>query len=194
MISYITGKVLKVWTGKDCFADILTSAGIGYRVYITKKAVITKGESISLFTYFHVREDAQTLFGFLTEEERDFFERLISVSGIGPKLALSILSTYSKGEIEEYILNGDDTQLSKTPGLGSKGAQKIILELRGKIDFKKEDEKAGENKEIQELKLALKSLGFVGEALKTELEKGGEILKKDKEIGIETLIKKVLAN
>lgn len=194
MISYIKGEVLKVWTGKDCFADILTNAGVGYRVYITKKTNIVKGKSLSLFTYFHVREDAQTLFGFLTEEERDFFERLISVSGIGPKLALSILSTYSKTEVEDYILKGDDAQLSKTPGLGSKGAQKIILELRGKIDFKKSDEKMDENKEIQELKLALKSLGFIGDALKTGLEKGGELLKKDKNIDIETLIKKVLAD
>jgi Holliday junction DNA helicase RuvA len=191
MISYISGKVLKIWTGKDCFVDILTASGIGYRVYITKKTNILSGENISLYTYFHVREDAQTLYGFLTEGERDFFEKLISVSGVGPKLGLSILSTYSKEEVEELVVEGNDSQLSKTPGLGSKGAQKIILELRGKIDFKKEVQE--ETSELKELKMALKSLGFTGEALNSELERGSSILEKEKDIDIETLIKKVLA-
>ena len=192
MISYITGKILKTNLGKDSFVDILAASGVGYRVFLTKKANITNdGSSISLYTSFHVREDSQTLYGFLTEHERDFFEKLITVSGVGPKLALAILSTYSQEEVETMILDGDDVGLSKTPGLGSKGAQKIILELRGKIDFKKEIDQGSD--ELKDLKNALKSLGFGGEGLNLYLERGEEILKANKDIEIETLIKKVLS-
>jgi len=191
MISYITGKILKINTGKENFVDILTSGGVGYRVFLTKRTnIIYNHENISLYTSFHVREDSQTLFGFLTENERDFFEKLLTVSGIGPKLALAILSTYSKEEVEKMIVDGDDVGLSKTSGLGSKGAQKIILELRGKIDFKKIE--TSENEELIDLKNALKALGFSGEGLKQQLEKGEKIMKKNKEIEIEELIKKVL--
>lgn len=190
MISYITGKILKINTGKDNFVDILTSGGVGYRVSLTKRTNIVDGGDISLFTSFHVREDSQTLFGFITESERDFFEKLLTVSGIGPKLGLAILSTYSKEEVERMIIEGDDAGLSKTSGLGSKGAQKIILELRGKIDFKKME--TSENEELTDLKNALKALGFSGEGLKQQLEKGEKIMKTEKEIEIEELIKKVL--
>lgn len=193
MISYISGKILKVSLGKDSFVDILTASGVGYRVFLTKRNnIVNNGSTVSLYTSFHVREDAQTLYGFLTESERDFFEKLITVSGVGPKLALAILSTYSQGEVENMIVEGDDSGLSKTPGLGSKGAQKIILELRGKIDFKKETLK--DNDELKDLKNALKALGFTGEALNAQLEKGEEIVKKNKGIEIETLIKKVLSD
>lgn len=193
MISYISGKILKVSLGKDSFVDILTASGVGYRIFLTKKInVVNDGSPISLYTSFHVREDAQTLYGFLTEAERDFFEKLITVSGVGPKLALAILSTYSQGEVENMIIEGDDAGLSKTPGLGSKGAQKIILELRGKIDFKKEI--LQNNDELKDLKNALKALGFTGEVLNSQLEKGEEIVKKNKDIEIETLIKKVLSD
>lgn len=192
MISYITGKILKTNIGKDNYVDVLTASGIGYRVYLTKKAnIVNDGKDISLYTYFHVREDAQTLYGFLTEGERDFFEKLISVSGVGPKLGLSILSTYTREEIESMIVDGDDAGLSKTPGLGSKGAQKIILELRGKIDFKKEA--VNDTDELKELRSALKALGFAGEFLQAKIEIGEEIVKKEKDIEIEELVKKVLS-
>ena len=191
MISYITGKILKINTGKDNFVDILTSGGVGYRVFLTNKTnIIDNDKEISLFTSFHVREDAQTLYGFLTETERNIYKKLLTVSGIGPKLGLAILSTYTKEEVEKMIIEGDDVGLSKTSGLGSKGAQKIILELRGKIDFKRID--TNENEELTDLKNALKALGFSGESLKQQLEKGEKIMKKDKEIEIEELIKKVL--
>lgn len=192
MISYISGKLLKLYTGKDSFVDILTASGVGYRVFLTKKAnIINDGSMISLYTSFHVREDAQTLYGFLTESERDFFEKLITVSGVGPKLALAILSTYSQAEVENMIMEGDDAGLSKTPGLGSKGAQKIILELRGKIDFKKETPQ--DTDELKELKSALKALGFTGEQLQAKLDLGKEIIKDKKDIEIEILVKQVLA-
>jgi len=132
------------------------------------------------------------LYGFNTDEERDFFEQLLSISGIGPKVAISILSTYEIGKIKEIVLEGNSKLLSKTPGLGLKGAQKIILELRGKIDFDKEDSiKVGDIR-IKELKEALKSLGYTGKSLEDSLKKGSDILE-EKDIDIEDLIRKVLS-
>ena len=150
----------------------------------------SKGEKYSLFTHFHVREDNQTLFGFEKEDERDFFEQLISVSGVGPKIGLAILSTFSRNDLEGVILEGDARGLSRVQGLGMKGAQKIILELRGKIDF--DQKETTEESIIKELKEALKSLGFTGDLLKEKIKLADGMVKKNKDMEIEELIKKVL--
>jgi len=192
MISYISGKVMKNSIGKSSYTDILLSSGIAYRVYVTSQfEVKSVGEGISLYTSFQVREDSQTLYGFNKEEERDFFEELLTVSGIGPKSALSILSTYTMDRVKQIVLDGDSSLLSKVPGLGHKGAQKVILELRGKIDFDKEDARGKEDERVRELKEALRVLGFKGKELEDSVRRGGEMLKRES-IDIETLIKKVL--
>ena len=178
--------------GKDSYIDLLTKIGIAYRVHIPQNfAPIEKNQQLSLYTHFHVREDMQSLFGFETEEERDFFEELITVSGVGPKIALAVLSTYKKDDLEKIILEGDAKKLSKVSGLGSKGAQKIILELRGKIDFDK-DGKVSSAKS-RDLKNALKVLGYAGETLNDKVDLGEKILDKDEGIEIEDLIKRVLS-
>ena len=193
MIAYLSGKVLKNYIGKSSYVDILVSLGIGYRVYVTTQfKFVEKGRDISLYTSFQVREDSQTLYGFSTEEERDFFEELLTVAGIGPKTALSILSTYSIKRIKEIVLEGDSKLLSKSPGLGLKGAQKVILELRGMIDFGKEDIDSKSNIKLIELKEALKVLGYKGKELEDIVKRGGELLKKE-DMSIELLIKQVLA-
>ena len=194
MISYISGKILKINTGKQIYVDILTQSGIGYRVYVPSNMDIgSSKEEISLYTSFQVREDNQTLYGFKEEVDRDLFEEIITVSGIGPKTGLSILSTYERGELEQIILEGDSRKLSKVSGLGSKGAQKIILELRGRIEFNKDDKESIESIRIKEFKEAMRALGFSGEALKLYVKKAEKIL--DKEIlDIEDLLKKVLSD
>ena len=191
MISYITGIILKSHVSKDSYVDILTDSGIGYRINIPNSYTPpSRDQKYSLFTHLHVREDNHTLYGFEKEEERNFFEQLITVSGIGPKIGLAILSTFSRTKLEEIILEGDSKALSKVSGLGSKGAQKIILELRGKIDF---DEKEGKDESIiKELKEVLKTLGFSGEQLKEKVSNGENILSKNSDISIEDLIKEVL--
>ena len=192
MISYISGKVLKNNIGKNNYVDVLLPSGIAYRVFVTSMFnFVQVGSQISIYTSFQVREDSQTLYGFATQEERDFFEELLTVSGIGPKSALSILSTYSMDRVKKIILDGDSVLLSKTPGLGLKGAQKVILELRGRIDFEKDDLQMKENVKLGELKDALKSLGFAGKDLKDGMKKGEEVLKEG-DVDIEVLIKKVL--
>ncbi|HOK59851.1 MAG TPA: Holliday junction branch migration protein RuvA [Candidatus Dojkabacteria bacterium] len=192
MISYISGKVLKNNIGKNNYVDVLLPSGIAYRVFVTSMFnFVQVGSQISVYTSFQVREDSQTLYGFATQEERDFFEELLTVSGIGPKSALSILSTYSMDRVKKIILDGDSVLLSKTPGLGLKGAQKVILELRGRIDFEKDDLQMKENVKLGELKDALKSLGFAGKDLKDGIKRGEEVLKEG-DVDIEILIKKVL--
>jgi len=192
MISYISGVVQKMSFGKDSYIDLLTKMGIAYRVHIPQNfPSVEKQQELSLYTHFHVREDAQSLFGFETEEERDFFEELITVSGVGPKIALAVLSTYRKEELEKIILEGDAKKLSKVSGLGSKGAQKIILELRGKVDFDK-DGKVSSAKS-RDLKNALKALGFSGDILNEKVDLGEKMLDKDEGMEIEDLIKRVLS-
>jgi Holliday junction DNA helicase RuvA len=193
MISYISGKILKTYTGKQTYMDILIPSGVGYRVFVPSNTNILPVESdICIYTSFQVREDSQTLYGFTTENDRDFFEQLISVSGIGPKIGLSILSTYPKEELENIILEGDSRKLSKVSGLGLKGAQKIILDLRGKIDFKDEDKQSIESKRIKEFKDAMKALGFSGESLDLYVKKAERLLD-DQILEIEDLLKKVLS-
>ena len=191
MISYISGKIVKVNIGKDCYVDILLSSGLAYRVFVTSQFSFPPRDSeVSIYTSFQVREDSQMLYGFETEEERDFFEELLNVSGIGPKSALSILSTYKMKRVKELVLDGDAKALKKVPGLGLKGAQKVILELRGKIDFDKGDDSKSDER-IKELKDALKSLGFKSKELSERIDRG-EALLKEEDIDIEVLIKKVL--
>ncbi len=192
MISFITGIIQKTNLAKDSYVDILTQSGIAYRISIPNSYLCPpKGDKYSLYTHFHVREDAQTLYGFEKEEERDLFELLITVSGIGPKIALAILSTFSKPDLETVINDGDARGLSRVSGLGLKGAQKIILELRGKIDLNIKDSK--EDSIVKDLKEALKSLGFSGDILKEKVELGQKILDKEKDLEIEELIKNVLS-
>lgn len=193
MISYIQGKVLKTYIGKQSYIDILISSGVGYRVFVpTNAKVLPVKSDIRIYTSFQVRQDNQTLYGFEKESDRDFFEQLIGVSGIGPRIGLAILSTYPQEELENIILEGDSRKLSKVSGLGLKGSQKIILELRGKIDFKDEDKQSIESKRIREFKDAMRALGFSGESLKLYVKKAEKILDKEM-LEIEELLKKVLS-
>lgn len=194
MIAYISGKILKSNIAKESYIDILTSGGVGYRVFIPNNTKVQPVDTeITLYTSLQVREDSQTLYGFENEYSRDIFEELINVSGIGPKIGLSVLSTYSREELENIILEGDSKKLSKVVGLGAKGAQKIILELRGRIDFKDEDKQSIEDRRLREFKEAMKALGFKGESLELYLKKAEKVLEKEL-LDIEDLLKKVLSD
>jgi len=110
--------------------------GIGFKVY-TSLSTINEigaiGERVKVYTYYHVREDAVNLFGFLTKEELGVFELLISVSGVGPKAAISVLSSISPSKFGLAVITNDVKTLTKVPGIGTKTAQRIILELKDKI-------------------------------------------------------------
>jgi Holliday junction DNA helicase RuvA len=115
---------------------IVDVGGVGYEVDVpmsTFYALPGLGEKVSLRTHFVVREDAQLLYGFLTEDERATFRQLLKISGVGPKLALAVLSNLSVAELAQTINAGDAVRLAKTPGVGKKTAERLVLELGGKL-------------------------------------------------------------
>lgn len=195
MITFITGQIIKLSiTDKGDSTDILTQSGVAYRVHLPSghlKYVV--GEEAQFYTSFQVREDSQTLYGFLTEESRDFFEKIIGVSGIGPKIGMAILSTYSVNEVIELVKEGDYKALSKTPGLGSKGAQKIIVEMKGKFDVSDTSE-VDESNLLKELKSALSSLGFKPDEVREMVLVGQDIIQVNENMGLEQLLQSVLRN
>lgn len=123
---------------------VLDVNGVGYKVFLTTYAlgkIVGLEERIEIFIHTHIREDAMDLYGFLTMEELDMFELLISVSGIGPKAGLGILSIATPKTIKSAILNEDPSILTKVSGVGKKTAERVILELRNKITDMPKDER-----------------------------------------------------
>lgn len=159
MIASITGTVRNL---TDKYA-VIETGGIGYKVYLAPDALagLTEGATTSLSTYLSVREDALDLYGFKSEDERVFFELLLSVSGIGPKSALSILGITTIQTLEQAIGTGDTSYLTKVSGIGRKTAEKIVIELRDKlranVDMK---EAPGALRAESDVVEALKSLGY----------------------------------
>jgi Holliday junction DNA helicase RuvA len=112
--------------------------GVGYDVAIpvsTYSALPDNGKEVSLKVHTHVREDAIALFGFLTSDEKMLFEKLIGVSGIGPKLAITVLSGLAAADLTSAIRGGDVQRLTRVPGIGKKTAERMVLELRDKVDL-----------------------------------------------------------
>ncbi len=132
MIASISG-ILKIKNPTELLIEV---NGIGYNVSIPISTFEKIGElnsNITLLTYLHVREDVLQLYGFYTEEERRLFKLLISISGIGPKIAQSILSGMNVAELKTNIVNGNISALTTVPGIGRKTAERLVLELRDKV-------------------------------------------------------------
>lgn len=131
MISTLTGPVIEVTAS----IAIIDCAGIGYAAHcpVRTLANLTVGANARLFTVLNVREDALTLFGFSSAAERAFFEQLTSVSGVGPRIGLSLLSSFTPVEIQQAILGNQPAQLARASGVGKKLAEKIIVELKDKL-------------------------------------------------------------
>ena len=134
MIAFIKGTVDSLSEGKM----ILESHGIGYELNIPASmfdAGIREGEELKIYTHMSVREDGISLFGFLSREDLEIYRMLIGVSGIGPKAALAVLSTLTADNLRFAVLSEDVQAIAKTPGIGKKTAQKLILELKDKFDL-----------------------------------------------------------
>jgi Holliday junction DNA helicase RuvA len=132
MISSLEGKIAL----KSEKYFILEASGIGYKVFCAEKTlskISQIGGSVKLFTYLSVKETSWDLFGFLTFEELELFELLISIPGIGPKTASNILGVASAEDLQEAIVLGDETILARVSGIGKKVAQKIVIELKSKV-------------------------------------------------------------
>ena len=168
MYSYIIGKVIS----KSKNLLILENNNIGYEIYMTEIALseLNIGEDAKIYTYYNVTQDNISLFGFKNLEEKKMFENLISVSKIGAKTAIGILSSISTAELAISIITNDINRLSKLPGIGKKTAQRLVLEVIDKVKteeiiFTEEEQKSNENylnttEKEKDVIEALKVLGY----------------------------------
>lgn len=134
MYAYFIGDVVAM----QADSVILEVNHIGYNIKVSSQTIQTLGQmsgEVKLYTYTYVKEDALSLFGFMTREELELFKKMITVNGIGPKGALAILSTMSVDTLRFAILSGDSKTIAKAPGIGAKTAERLILDLRDKINI-----------------------------------------------------------
>ncbi len=185
MFAYLKGKL----AFQDPTFVIIDIQGVGYEVKVSLNTFskIKDREDIQLFTHFHVKEDAQTLFGFADQHEKSIFQHLISISGVGPSTGLMVLSSLSPEEVEEAIMGEDVRTIQGVKGIGAKTAQRIILELKDKIG---RESASSRNTIRNEALAALVTLGINKAAAQKSIEK----IMKDRsgEISLEELIKLAL--
>lgn len=173
MIGYIKGTLEEA--DEQCI--IVDNHGVGYRIFVPGSAfagAIPVGEEVKIYTYLSVKEDAMQLYGFLTRDDLRMFKMLLGVNGIGPKAGLGILSALSADELRFAVLADDAAAIAKAPGIGKKTAQKLILELKDKLDLEEvfEQKLANQaqkaqavtvpNDGMQEAVQALVALGYSG--------------------------------
>ena len=164
---------------------IIEVSNIGYEIYLPESEIeqIELHQNIKIYTYLHVREDDMKLYGFLTKENLEFYKKLISVSGVGPKVALGIISNVNADDMCIAIATENIMALKAVPGIGPKMAQKIVFELKNKTVKVKV-----ENENIKEAITALQVLGYTERQVKEVITKIDEI----ESDSVETIIRKVL--
>ncbi|MBU7227284.1 Holliday junction branch migration protein RuvA [Staphylococcus pseudintermedius] len=172
MYAYIYGKLTAL---HPTHIIVETTSGIGYEIQTPNSYRFQKNldQTVKVYTSLIVREDAQLLYGFIDQEEKDMFLSLIKVTGIGPKSALAILAASSPNEVKRAIENENDTYLTQFPGIGKKTARQIVLDLKGKVVVTEEVSEGlldiateQENHAVQEALLALEALGYSKRELK----------------------------
>lgn len=149
MYAYVKGELTEVTVD----FIVIEAGGIGYRIFIPGKTfeyLPGIGEELKVYTYLHLREDVMILYGFLTKDDLELFKLLITVSGIGPKGGLAILSTLEADDLRFAVLSGDAKAIAKAPGIGAKTAQRVILELKDKLSLEDAFEKKSEHVALQQ--------------------------------------------
>lgn len=197
MISFIRGTLVE----KTPARIVIERDGIGYEIFIplsSYEAVGDVGSEVKLYTHFYVREDQHTLFGFSTAEEKKAFQMLISVSGIGPRLAMGILSGVSVEDLYEAISGEKVDILTAITGIGRKTAKRLIVELKSKVDEERlrvavTTDRRACSTSIEEAIQALIALGFTRQLARQAVDKCLSELEADKdEIGVEELVRNAL--
>ena len=147
---------------------LLDVSGVGYEIAVPPRVLVELpgiGEEAVVHTHLHVREDAMAVFGFSTEDQRDLFRILLGVSGVGPKVALAILSTMSPDDLRRAVVTEDAAALTAVPGIGKRSAQKLMLELRPKLELP--DAELGPSQSpLAEVRAALEGLGYQTEEIR----------------------------
>ena len=204
MLAYIKGTLEMKMTG----FIVIDVGGLGYKVFMSDTGIEKLGnigQVVKVYTYYKVREDDISIFGFNTLEELRMFELLISVSGVGAKTAISMLAVVEPSDFALAVISEDVATLTKIPGIGAKSAQRIILELKDKIKKEQQIQEltqaAKENGEKSKVELAIENTQKINEAIaalqvlgynKKEIEKAFNKIE-NKELSVEELIKKGLA-
>lgn len=194
MFYSLTGNVLSV----DATFVAVECSGIGFKCNAslnTLRKVGNVGSKVTLYTYLAVREDAMELYGFYEQKELDCFKLLIGVSGVGPKAALAILSEMTPENLALYIANGDSKSITKAQGVGPKIAQRIVLELKGKMSAKIADNNTNEfvqtnEKATSNISEAIGALQFLGYS---QYEASKAVKSLDPSLSVEDMIKQALA-
>ena len=179
MIAYLKGMV----AGADAGSLVLDVGGVGYQLLMSSKALGAQppsGSPAMVWVHLQVKDDGITLYGFKDLAEKTMFLRLVGVSGIGPKMAIAALSTYSAPELSQLIAEGDVTALSRVPGIGKKTAQRAVLELQGIL---RQDEQAAASapaagSALADASTALQSMGFSADEV-AAVFKGVDVAGKD---------------
>lgn len=198
MYAYVKGELTEVTVD----FIVIEAGGIGYRIFIPGKTfeyLPGIGEELKVYTYLHLREDVMILYGFLTKDDLELFKLLITVSGIGPKGGLAILSTLEADDLRFAVLSGDAKAIAKAPGIGAKTAQRVILELKDKLSledaFEKKSEHvalkqnaSGVNQVKNDAVLALTALGYSS----TESMKAVSAVAITEEMDVEAVLKAAL--
>ena len=187
MIGRITGTLL----GIEQQTALVDVGGVGYEIECpisTLCELPTVGETVTLLTHFVVREDAQLLFGFLTHDDRESFRILIKISGVGPKLAIGVLSGLSGEELAAAVERDDVATLTRLPGVGKKTAERLLVELRGRMTSTGHTESLVGSSPTEEAVLGLVALGYK----ENDARKAINALPKDPEATPETLIRSSL--
>lgn len=192
MIAHIQGKLVE----KNPTEVVIDCNGVGYQVNISLHtySLIPDQESIKLFTYLQIKEDSHTLFGFAEKSEREIFKMLISVSGIGASIARTMLSSLEPKQIIQAIAVGDVSTVQSIKGIGSKTAQRVILDLKDKVLKVYDLDEVSilqDNTNKDEALSALEVLGFNRKLAEKSVEK---IVKENPDASIETIIKQALKN
>jgi Holliday junction DNA helicase RuvA len=170
VIGSVRGEVVE----RSATGEVLVEVGgVGYRVLVPLSAVpaLDPGNTAFLFTHLHAREDAMTLFGFPTRDERDTFEVLIGATGVGPKLALAILSVHSPGVLRRALLDDDVAALTLVPGVGKRTAQRLLVELKARLEVPALDatDAVSATSARAEVREALSGLGYQADEVRDVL-------------------------
>jgi len=185
MYEYIKGTLVEA-TALDAIIDV---QGIGYHVFIPVSdfgELSQIGEKVLLYTSFVVREMSQTLYGFLTKESRDLFEKLITISGIGPKTGLGIIGHLSFEEMQEAVRTHDCATFVRVPGIGKKTAERLLIELEGRFKVQVVPQAAQPTGRLSDALQALMQLGLTSKAASTAVKKAADAL--SPECDLSTLI------